>query len=495
MVLIFTLVLSILAGAVYSMFVMNTKSFQWVREDLQARYTAEAGVNLAVYMIMGGADVPQGIDPMQFLPEPPAGGWFSLPGELGEVKIVVDPNDHNINIASGNAYGIRCLGRVTGATGNEFFGMETIMIPENFARFATFLNQPPGGWYGDGYRFDGPFHCNGAAMLSSQTGGRLNDPWFYTLTMGADHYRYRNPSSGAVSNETEPQVGTLWIEPYERMLLGAPYFELGVDVIPFGADEVKWQDARNAAIAGGLYLTAVEVPNGSRMVIQNDILMIRQTDATPVTNYNLAGLVNPVVWIDNSATDKVYLKSFPGFPPQDDGLTIPLTIGVVGDLMISGPLYYQNEDMLDPNNDIILGLIVVNGDFLIAEDPDNPFYGGPAEWAAPFTIDNYGSIRYDCVVMVLDGVWALGNQSGAFYRHWPHQAEDFTILGGYIVNNEGVTTWVSGTDTWGYLSDIIYDSRLMSMHPPFFPQTGRWDTIVWEERAGLDEVSLWENRY
>lgn len=500
MVLMFTLVLSVLAGAVYSLFLMNTASNIWVREDLQAKYAAEAGANLAIYMIMGGSDVPQGTDPEQFLPIPPAGGWYQLPGELGEVKVVVDPNNNNDLVSSGNAYGIRCLGKVTGADGNEYFGMETIVIPENFARFATFLNQPGGGWYGDGYRFDGPFFCNGAAILSSQTVGRDNDVWFYTLGMTEGYYYYRIPASGVIVTETEPQVGNLWVEPYERMILGEPYFELSADSIPFGSDVVRWQDARTAAIAGGLYLTTTEVPNGSRMHIMNDRLRIVQVDGGAETEWDLGALSNPVVWIDNNPTDQVHLKTEPGFPTIDNGLTIPLTLGIVGDLMISGDMLYQNQDITDPSNNVIMGIIIVNGDFLIAHDPDNDNYSGAPDWVNPATtqykMKTDLAFRYDCVVMVLDGIWALANQSGAVYDEWPHPAEDFTIMGGYIVDSEGVTTWVGGGgNTWGYFSDIVYDSRLMSMHPPYFPQTGRWDTFLWEERSNLTEATLIEDRY
>lgn len=54
LVVIFGLVLSILAGAVYTLFQSNVSSYTYVRDRIQARYSAEAGVNLAVHMIMGG---------------------------------------------------------------------------------------------------------------------------------------------------------------------------------------------------------------------------------------------------------------------------------------------------------------------------------------------------------------------------------------------------------------------------------------------------------
>jgi hypothetical protein len=35
----------------------------------------------------------------------------------------------------------------------------------------------------------------------------------------------------------------------------------------------------------------------------------------------------------------------------------------------------------------------------------------------------------------------------------------------------------------------------MTMHPPFFPQTGDWTTIYWEDNADYDEHNIWMNWY
>jgi len=485
LVMISAVVLIILTGAVYMLFESNIKSQLWAKERIQARFSAEAGANLAVYMIMGGADVPQGDDPVRILPDPAlSDDWIDLGEELGWVQAWVDPHDDNDQISAANAYEVRVLSKVISEDQTHSYCIGTMVLPRNFAVYATFLNDggggPGGGYYADGYRFDGPFHTNTSVNIGSFTVGRDNDPWFYSLSIVEDFYYCVNAGYLAT---TSVQVGTLWIEPYEKMLMGDPYISFGVDPIPFGSGEVTWQGAYNAASSGGLVLSAVEVPDGTRMILRDSTLIVKQNSAGAEVLHDLSTLSNPVVWIDNNATDKVYLKGVLSFP-DTTGLNMALTIGSNGHLGMSGSLLYQNRDLLDPDNDIMLGIVVKDGDFLIAEDPDNPNWAGPAEWGSPWTIDTYfvSDLEFDGVIMVLDGVFETESQNPT---HLP-PIIDLRIVGGYIINTEGYTTWPSN----GYYSDIVYDPRLMTMHPPFFPQTGIWDTAYWEEEGDIGESNI-----
>ncbi len=489
LVVIFGLVLSILAGAVYTLFQSNVSSYTYVRDRIQARYSAEAGVNLAVHMIMGGADIPQGILPIQFLPVPPAIGYYDMPGEdLGRVQIWVDPNNNNAEVATANAYAVRALAMVGHGDSTYTYGMETMILPENFSRFATFLNDPPlNGYYGDNYRFDGPFFANGPVCLWSTSSSSANDIWFYRFSLASDYYVYGANSTG--SHQTSPQFGNLTVQPFERMVMGAPYFELGVDPIPFGSDEVNWQDARAAALSGGLYFSAAQVPDGSRMIIRGDsllgdTLLLKTTNTAAVQRIFIGDLTNRVIWIDNANTSKVYLKSYPNYSPWSDpispeGMTQPLTIGCNGSIYALGPFQYHNRDILNMENTTMLGLVIVHGDYVIALDPD---IAGPADWTdGLWRIVTNTSVEFDCTVMVLDGEFVAENYT------YPNPAQDFMFVGGYIVNGEGYT---GTSDGRGWNTVIYYDSRLMTMHPPFFPQTGRWDTAYWKELPDLDEHTI-----
>ena len=495
LVMLSAIVLSILVGALYTLFQSNAATQEWTMERIQARFTAEAGTNMAIHMIMEGADVPPGTDPIQFLPE--TGDWHDLGEDLGWVLVFVDPHNSNDEVAAANAYEVRCLSKVISEDQIEMYGIGSLILPRNFAVYATFLNNAGSGYFGDGYRFDGPFHSNSVVQLSSATIGRDQDPWFYSFATVEDHYLYRVPGTGITEVAYVPHHKNLYMEPYEKMLIGEPFFELSVDSIPFSSDDVNWEGAYNAASSGGLVLG---LQDGSRMMLLDDTLMVLEFPADDVEKYCISDLANPVVWIDNGSTETVYLKTEEQIPERDHGLTVPLTIGVNGNLCVSGPILYDDIDLLNDSNDVMLGLLVKEGNFTIAVDPD--MVSSMSDWVIPTDttdktwdistcqFDYTDGIQVDAVIMVLDGRFQLENVSPLNISWWSNPAIDFEIVGGYIVNEEYVTTWVVGTETYGYLTFVTYDPRLMSMHPPYFPQTGIWDTAYWDERPDMIDVDL-----
>jgi hypothetical protein len=467
------------------LFKMNVDSQMWARERIQARYTAEAGANLAVHMIMGGEDVPQGDSARIFLPEAP-GSWYDLPGDdLEEVIVYVDPNTNNEEVLDANAYQVRSLGRIETVDGYQSHCSAVSMSPENFARFAAFQNSPDlGGYYGDGYRFDGPFYANGPVCVWSASPGRSSDPLFYSLTLTSDFY-YN--STGSASNPTSvPHVGNLWLEPYERHALGAPYFEMGADPIPFGPDELNWQVVESAAASGGIYLNAAQIPDESRVLIRQDSVIVKTTAAGAPQAWCISDYDNPVIWFDNGAGDDIYIRGYAISEVQraTEGLSTAVTLGGNGNFRMMGPCLYQNPDPEDPANRVLMGLMSVYGDLHIADQP-----AAPDAWGLDWQIvtENYsgGVLEFDAVLLALSGdIFA-----DVYWQ--PSPGVDFTIMGGYILEAEGITS----TPTSGYSLSIWYDPRLMTMHPPFFPQTGEWSIICWEDKADYDELNIWMNWY
>ncbi|RKX64436.1 MAG: hypothetical protein DRP42_06380, partial [Tenericutes bacterium] len=351
LVMVSAIVLSILVGALYTLFESNSRTQAWAKERIQARFTAEAGTNMAIYMIMEGADVPQGDDPIQFLPE--TGDWYDMGDELGWVLVYVDPHNENNEVAAANAYEVRCLSKVISEDQIQMYGIASLILPRNFAVYATFLNNAGGGYFGDGYRFDGPFHSNSVVQLSSATVGRDQDPWFYSLAIAENHYLYRVPGTGITEVATAPHHKNLYIEPYEKMIMGEPFFELDVDEIPFSSSEVGWQGAYNAAVDGGLVLSGLQ--DRTRMIILHDTLMVLENPGVPVVKYCISDYANPVVWIDNGSNETVYLKTEEQDPERSHGLTTALTIGVNGNLCVSGPIMYEDIDLLNDSNRVMLG--------------------------------------------------------------------------------------------------------------------------------------------
>ena len=121
----------------------------------------------------------------------------------------------------------------------------------SYARYACFLASPSldGAWT-DGTLFEGPFRANGPVRLHSSSPGRDNDPWFYSFALSSDYYVWGWGS--AQSTAPHPTGSELWIEPYEQMQQGPPWFVLGAPELPFGTEEVDWMVVRSAAEQWGL---------------------------------------------------------------------------------------------------------------------------------------------------------------------------------------------------------------------------------------------------
>ncbi len=481
LVIISALFLIILTGAAYTYLRSSGDTQRWSRDRIQVKLTAESGANLAVHMIMGGEDIPQGKEPEWFLGDGLT--WFQLPDPLGEVMVVVDPNDLNDRVLSANAYEVRCLGRISTTEGPLTFGMSTGVMPENVARFSVFMDDPDvSGYYGDGYKFDGPFYANGPVWIYSTSAGFNNDPYFYSLSLTSPYYLAQSTKIHATQPAVSGGGGNLRLQPYDRMLMGQPYFELNADTIPFGSDELDWTSVRTAAENGGLVLSGAQVANRMRMMIRNDTLMVKLTAASPVTKYWLDSLANPVVWVDLPVLgQEIFLRSYGNM--RVDGLSMPLTIGTRGNIVVSGSILYQNDNPLDPNNDTMLGLLTVNGDILISRCQQDPLF--PGQWNDGFAIETHMNVEVDAVLLALDGVLEAQN-------YWyPAIKTVFLVMGGYMVQTEGYT----GTNTRGYDIQVYFDPRLMTMHPPFFPNNGRWHVIWWAEEPIMDVIDMIDNGY
>lgn len=467
LVLIASIFLIILTAGAYRYLKTNVDTQIWSRERIQAKLSAEAGLNLATHMLVAGATLPTGDDIEEILgtetsPVP-------LPGGMGSVYATIDPSIHNKEIIMSNAFLIRCVAFVSG-THIESYGMEAIVMPENLARFSVFMDDPStAGYYGDGYRFDGPFYANGPVQIRSSSFTHENDVFFYSFELTSDYYVI-GPS---MAHETTPASGKLQMRPYNRLILGAPYFELGVDPIPFGPDELNWQGVMNAASAGGLFLTSAQVPDGTRLALKGDTLFVRQNTATPAVAHHLGSMANPVVWIDNGAGDCVFLRG-----DQNQGLDMALTIGMPGSIYMSGPLSYENEDPQDPDNENLLGLMSVQGDMRVADDP---LINESAWGAEHFHIRTDTSFTYYAVLVALDGVLDAED-------YWmPKGVNEFRIVGGYMVQAEGYT---STSLPSGFNMAVYFDPRLLYMHPPFFPTTANWNTTMWGDLPDLTAMEV-----
>jgi len=307
----------------------------------------------------------------------------------------------------------------------------------SYAYYCCFKSDPSLNWsYGDGYVYQGPFRANGPVGLHSSTPGRDNDPWFYSITLSSDYYLYGSGSSGVPC--TSPQFEDLWVEPYEFMEQGSPWFVLGAEPLPFGADYVEWQTIRDEGMSNGLFLN---LPNGARILLRDSVLSVMETAFGNETVYQLSELSSPAVWINNLYTDRVYIRG-----SDDSPFTEQLTIGGYGDFYLSGELLSEGYGMV--------GIVSIYGDLIIA---DSPVYPAPG-WAG-YEIETAESFTFQCSMMALEGDFF----AEVFYR--PSNQAVFTLAGGMQICQEGVT----GTLYSGFALDFSYDDRLLTESPPFYP--------------------------
>ncbi len=468
LVLVASMFLIILTAGAFRYFQTNVDTQIWTRERIQAKLSAEAGVNLSTHMLIAGAGLPS-----SDAPEPILGteiSHFILPGDMGTIYATVDPSNRNPEITTANAYMIRCISFVQGHT-IESFGMESIIMPENLARFSVFQDNPSlNGYYPDGYRFDGPFYSNGPTIIFSESVTHENDVFFYSYNSTSPYWIYGKNQHG--SHETTPAAGNLEMRPYHRLNLGAPYFELNVDTIAFGAAELNWQGVESAAISGGLHLSLAQVPHNSRLVLSGTSLFVRRNATEAPVEYDLSSLENPVVWIDNNWTDRIYLR---GDMTTGAGFDMELTLGCKGPVFMSGSLVYNNQDLEDPDNTNLLGIMTVYGDMIIADAPDilpDPLWNGYGE---RWQIGTAGTVTYSAVLVALEG------EIKAEDAEQPVGFHEFQVIGGYMCQAEGWTN----TSSAGFLMVVYFDPRLLFMHPPFFPTTANWNTTMWAERPDM----------
>lgn len=135
-----------------------------------------------------------------------------------------------------------------------------------------------------------------------------------------------------------------------------------------------------------------------------------------------------------------------------------LTAATDRDVRIAGSITYASNPRVNPSSTDLLG-VLTGGNIRIAS-------------TAPMNVEVDGSL------MALGTSFTVEN-----YDRSPPKGT-LTVYGGIIQRNRGPVGTASastGQKISGYTKDYHYDSRLRSMTPPFFPTTGAYTPLVWEE--------------
>jgi len=331
----------------------------------------------------------------------------------------------------------------------------------------------------DGSVMDGPVRSNGKMYLISYTPGRDGDPWFYTLSTALDSIYTCLPDYSQCFGSVlpHPEGSYLWVEPYELMEQGPPWFNLGVDEIPFGPDQVDWQSVRQTAMDYGYYFPPDSLDSGTRIVFDASRITLKETPSSETRTYCTFEVPEPVIWIDNAPDEDIYIRSV----PSDSGtmIFVPMTLGCNGDVYLFGDLRYE------PDTDGMLGVISSQGDLVIADTPpDDP-------WSGMFATQTDQDL-------ICSGSFLLAG--GELYAQQPWEPSPYAsldLMGGIALLSEGVTSFVTPFDTTGYILDFQFDERFFTQSPPFYPGydtgTGVEDFEVERPEAGL--FRAWPNPF
>lgn len=319
----------------------------------------------------------------------------------------------------------------------------------HYSDYVYLLDEDAGGYWSDSTVFNGPVRLNGIPFIVSYTPGRDHDPYFYSLTTASDSFytKLADSTTWIAAAVPHPDGTDLWIEPYELMCQGPPWFSLGADVIPFGSENVDWETAFNAASQFGL---VIDSPlSGSRLILEGDSIHLRETFDGPVQSWCVGELQEPVVWVDNLPADTLYMRSMT--PDSGPGLTIPMTIGCSGHLFIMGDISYHTA------SGGMLGAIILNGDLVIADTPDMEPWEGIWAISTETDMDCHGSF------LVVEG------EIRAEQFMEPVPAVDLNVHGSMQLHSHGITSCVVGDDYYGFIMSWDFDTRLFTQSPPFYP--------------------------
>jgi hypothetical protein len=321
------------------------------------------------------------------------------------------------------AYKVDSKGTIDGVTRQ----VRAQLVAETFARYQVFVERGGWVWFLSGERFEGPVHVNQTLQIDG-------DPWFGgPVTAGGG----MTMKSG--SNPT--------------FVMG---YELNVPSIDLPADSYPTDVIKPAAESGGLALGDLS-GNDAEYHIDLDYYGPGLLGYRSYEGGVWSGWDGPH---DLSALNgAIYSPE----PIQIEGtLDGQVTFGVEGNIYVIDDVLYDGVvpgETPPADCDDVLGLIA-DGDFVIA-----------------YTIPNQSDCLFYGVAMALEK-----NIEAEDYMHYAPRGAmrmyggiiaDYSIHLGQYDNDGNLLS--------GYTRDFNYDARMLLMPPPYFPLTGRYLVLGWEE--------------
>ncbi|MCX5696135.1 MAG: hypothetical protein NTW18_05740 [Candidatus Omnitrophica bacterium] len=389
------------------------------KKQMQAFDLAESGLDKAVQQLRDGSA-------------------SDFPGTLSPV------GTYAVTITDLGLYGTMRRYKIVsvGIAGNISKRLTNIVQVDNYARYIWFTDGENYGssnvWFWDQDHLNGPTHTNGQLNIAGHNPGPIFDGEVRSTN---DQINYFNNGNNIVSSNSTNS-------PYDT-----PAFNGGLTL---GSNSVNMPRQatylRNASSSGGLRLnddaTVVLNSTGTMDITNNDYYYANCTGSCShcctLTARPLPA--NGALFVDN------------GTLTVSGTLNGRLTAGASGDVIIVGSTTYFNNPRVNPSSTNMLGLIS-ESDVTIAS-------------SASYNLEVDASIMALNTSFMLENWWK-GSPKGTL-----------TVYGGIIQDQRGpVGTFdgIGGEKLTGYSKNYTYDSRMLDTPPPFFPTTGDYVTLAWQE--------------
>ena len=318
----------------------------------------------------------------------------------------------------------------TGDVGGVRRGVRTILRSETFAQFCQFVGGSTDAELATGDSLYGPVHANGHIKIGGDT-------WF----------------GGKVTSSEDDLIVKEGTSP-----VFAAGYELGVSEVSYASAGEVAAGLTAEAQSGGVYCgTFAGKDAGYEVVLGRDGVAGRLSYRRTTTGAGGSSL--PWTDVDVWGTNGVFWFELPIL--ISGTLDGEITVGCAGDVLIVDDIRYSDSSAglgPDPGCNDMLGVVAM-GDIVVADTAPNEndceLHGHFMSLSGGFTAEAYnqGSPRGDIIV-------------------WGGIAE----ANGEPVGKYGVTGVISG-----YNRDFHFDARLMSKSPPYYPLTGRYVIVSWDE--------------
>jgi hypothetical protein len=212
--------------------------------------------------------------------------------------------------------------------------------------------------------------------------------------------------------------------------LGAASVQLPLTVTPL----------RTAAASAGMWLDG-----NTTVVLQSDGTMRVTNAAKGWTNVTMPQPANGALFVNQ------------GNLTVSGTASGQLTMGTSHDVILNNAVTYANNPQQDTTSTDLLGLVAERNVVIARSAPyDMTIQASVMALGESFTVEN----------------WWVGPPKGTL-----------NVYGGIIQSRRGPVGTFSGSNkASGYSKNYVYDTRLMSMSPPFYPTTTQYIEALWQDQ-------------